>query len=219
MRRTAEPIVDIRADVEPRSPEGAPKSTVTPTRRSSAALPEHRVQLAQPRASLAPAPAPAKFQLVSKSPTETVATAGDCLLVIVEKTVSHIGVNAIRRGFEQLESMHAEVGYLSYIEGSEAAGMDATGRQLMADVIRRHTARIGAAAMIVNGDGFRSTVVRSVLTGIHLASRATHPLRVFSAVEPALDWYEENRPRRMLSRVALREALLALHSPAAGALR
>jgi len=29
---------------------------------------------------------------------------GDCLIVIVEKTVSNIGVNSIRRGLEQLES-------------------------------------------------------------------------------------------------------------------
>jgi hypothetical protein len=57
--------------------------------------------------------------------------------------------------------------------------MNVQARDLMTDVVRRHTKHIGCAAMAVVGEGFRSTVVRSIITGIYLASRAEHPLRVF----------------------------------------
>jgi len=169
-----------------------------------------------PGGSAAPAP---KYQLVSTSRTETIATAGDCLLVIVEQTISTIGVSAIQRAFEQLEQGYERVGYFSFIQGSRCTSMDAKARQLMADVVRRHTSRIGVAAMVVAGDGFRSTVVRSILTGIHLTSRAAHPMRAFRTVEPALAWYQATWPGRKLAPSALREALFALHPSAAEAAR
>ena len=197
----------MRESAEPPSQEPARVS------RPSMALP------ANAKAPAASLPAAAQLEIVSKGPTETVALAGDCLIVIVEQTVSNIGVNAIRRGFEQLEAQYGQVGYLSYIEGTKCTLMDARARELLADVIRRHTSRIDAAAMIVNGDGFRATLVRSVLTGIHLASRAVHPMRAFSTMDPALAWYGEKRPSRKLPPSALREALLALYPPAAEALR
>lgn len=167
-------------------------------------------------ASTAPA---SKYQLIATSATETVATAGDCVLVVVQKTVSAIGVSAIQRAFEQLEADYERVGYLSFIEGSQCAPMDARARKLMADVVGRHTHRIGVAAMVVVGDGFRTTVVRSILTGIHFASRAVHPMRAFPALEPALVWYQATWPRRKLPPSALREALFALYPPAAKATR
>jgi hypothetical protein len=156
---------------------------------------------------------------LSESPTETIATAGDCLLVIVRQTLSIIGVTSIQRGLEELRGDHESVGYLSYIEGAHCTTMDARARGLMADVVRRHTKHIGCAAMIVSGGGFRSTIVRSVLTGIHLASRAQHPMRAFGLVEPALHWYQTTYPRRKLAPFALREALLAVYPAARAALR
>jgi hypothetical protein len=219
MRWWDQTAVDISESAEPRAQEPARQHGLARVSAPGAALPSLRPPLPESRASAAPPPSAAVLQVVSQSPTETVAMVGDCLIVIVEKTVSNIGVNSIRRGLEQLESQYEQVGYLSYIEGTKCSSMDARGRQLMADVIGRHTTRIGAAAMVVNGDGFRSTVVRSLLTGIHLASRARHPLRAFSTVEPALAWYEQMRPRRKLARAALREALLELHPAAAEGLR
>jgi hypothetical protein len=152
--------------------------------------------------------------LLSHSATELVAVAGDCVIVIITKTLSPIGVSAVQRGFEQVKASHEQVGYLSYVEGAACGAMDATARNLMADVVRRNTSRIGAAAIVVNGDGFRSTVVRSVITGIHLASRAAHPMRVFPKLAPALDWYAAQRPRRQVPVIALREALFELYPPA-----
>jgi hypothetical protein len=217
MRSRGESALDIKQAERP--------STSAPSRRDSVA----RTSAAGPApVSLHPPPSDpdavastlaAKYRIVSASPTETVATAGDCLLVIVQQTVSTIGVSAIQRAYEQLEAEYEQVGYFSYIEGSRCTPMDAQARKLMADVVRRHTSRTGIAAMVVAGDGFRCTVVRSILTGIHLASRADHPMRAFRAVEPALAWYQAKWPRRKHPPSALREALLALHPSAARALR
>jgi len=157
---------------------------------------------------------PGSCEVISESPTELVATAGDCLLVVIRTTLSAEGVSAIQRAFEQLEREHKRVGYLSYIDGDNVTMMEPSARGLMARVVGRHTRRIGVAAIVVAGEGFRATVVRKLLTGIHLASRAEHPMSAFRALEPALDWYEATWPERRLPRADLREALLALH-PAA----
>ena len=151
------------------------------------------------------------YELLSESSTELVATAGDCLLVIVRKTLSTAGVSAIQRGFEQLERDHKRVGYLSYIDGDCCTLMEASARGLMTHVVRRHTRRIAVAAIVVGGEGLRAAVVRRILTGIHLASGAEHPMRPFGMLEPALDWYEMTWPERALPRADLRNALLELH--------
>jgi hypothetical protein len=120
-------------------------------------------------------------------------------------------VSAIQRGFEQLERDHKRFGYLSYIDGDRCTVMEPSARGLMSHVVRKHTRRIGVAAIVVGGEGFRAAVVRRLLTGIHLASRAEHPMTPFRALEPALDWYEATWPEHALPRSALREALIALH--------
>lgn len=169
------------------------------------------LQTAETRDTERPARGP---QALLESSTEVIATAGDCLLVIVRQTLSTDGVSAIQRGFEQLEREHKRVGYLSYIDGDNCTVMEPSARGLMAHVVRRHTRRIAVAAIVVGGEGFRAAVVRRLLTGIHLASRAEHPMSPFRALEPALDWYEATWPEGRLPRPALREALLALHPEA-----
>jgi hypothetical protein len=150
-------------------------------------------------------------EVLCESPSELIATAGDCLLVVVRTTLSTEGVSAIQRGFEQLERAHKRVGYLSYIDGDKCTVMEASARGLMAHVLRRHTRRIALAAIVVGGESFRAAVVRRILAGIHLASRAEHPMSPFRALEPALDWYEATWPEHSLARHALREALVELH--------
>jgi hypothetical protein len=149
-------------------------------------------------------------QPLCDNPAELVATAGDCLLVIIRQTLSVEGVHAIQRGFEQLTSDYERVGYCSYIDGNSPTIMAPAARGLMAHVVGRHTQRIGAAAIVVGGDGFRAKVVRGALSGIHLASRAQHPMRPFPALEPALAWYEATWPQRLLPAFGVREALIAV---------
>jgi hypothetical protein len=139
-----------------------------------------------------------------------VAVAEDCVFVVVKRTVSAAGVDAIRRAFERVEAEHARIGYVSFIHADGVRAMDAAARDLMTKVLRKYTRHIEAAAMIVDGTGFRGTVVRSVLTAIHMASNASHPLRCFSAPEPALAWYREKRPTAKLDNAAIERVLREL---------
>jgi len=149
-------------------------------------------------------------QLLCDNPAELVATAGDCLLVIIRQTLSVEGVHSIQRGLEQLTSDYQRVGYCSYIDGNNCTLMAPAARGLMAHVVGRHTLRIGVAAIVVGGDSFRAKVVRGALTGIHLTSRAQHPMRPFPALEPALAWYEATWPQRLLPAFGVREALITV---------
>jgi hypothetical protein len=147
--------------------------------------------------------------VLSDLAAETVIAVGDCLVVVLSESLSVLGVNAIRRGLEWLEAEHGRCGYLSIIP-KRATHLDDAARKMMGDVVRRHTHHIDAAAMVVGGTGFRATVVRSIITGIHLASSATHPLKVFATLDPALDWYTRSRPNRITEAAELRHAVCAL---------
>lgn len=167
--------------------------------RSSAAVPPVSLRAWRPSTAppgqLAPKPTPdAPFELLAHNPMETVAIAGDCLVVMVGRTLSAHGVLAIQRGFERLELAHDRFGYLSLIEGSRVGTMEPRARALMAEVVGKYTRHIAVASFAVEGSGFRSTAIRSILTAIHVASRAGHPLKVFASLDAALAWYAERYP-------------------------
>jgi hypothetical protein len=50
---------------------------------------------------------------------------------------------------------------------------------------------IGAAAIAYEADGFKATIVRSVITAINLASSTRFPNRVFAGADQAIDWLAE----------------------------
>jgi hypothetical protein len=130
--------------------------------------------------------------------------------------LSVAGVAGVRLGFEQLTARYPQIGYIGYLDSTNST-MNPKAREMMAEVVGKYSSRIGAAAIVVHGKGFKATVVRSVITGIHLASRATHPLRACADVESALRWYESKRPQRETGAAELRAVLAALHPPALGA--
>jgi hypothetical protein len=66
-------------------------------------------------------------------------------------------------------------------------------RANMAKVIGKHTRNITGAAIVCAGTGFRATAMRSIVTAIHIASLAAHPLRVFSEMAPALAWLQDKQ--------------------------
>jgi MFS superfamily sulfate permease-like transporter len=117
----------------------------------------------------------------------SVAIVGDCLVVLLSGTMSTLVVNAVERGLSELSRRPNRISYLSLIDPA-MRGIDADARERMAAVVRRHSKQIAGAAMVSEGSGFRATAVRSIITAIHLASRAAHPLRVFESLEPALVW-------------------------------
>src|SRR5262245_5248994 len=105
----------------------------------------------QADASVANAPTPsaapvAHFDLIARSPTELVAIAGDCIIVVIDRTLSANGVLAIQRGFERLQSAYGRFGYLSVVEPSRLGTMDQRARSLMAELVGKYSPDIIAAS-------------------------------------------------------------------------
>jgi hypothetical protein len=66
--------------------------------------------------------------------------------------------------------------------------------------------------VVCEGTGFRATAVRSIVTAIHMASRSTHPSRVFSTPEPAIEWLAGTRSDGALGAALLLEASATLRA-------
>lgn len=130
---------------------------------------------------------------------DLVATLGDCLIVILSKGFTVAAVHAIGAAFTSLLQRHQNVAYFSLIERGRLRLQDGA-RAGMARVIGRHTRDLRCAAILLEGGGFSATAVRSIITAVHVASLASHPLRVHSDLAAALSWLEahpgEGAPER-----------------------
>ncbi len=154
-------------------------------------------------------------ELIHTSPGEAVAIVDDCLFAVRLRHLTLPTVTAIGSAFETLRSRYERVNYF----GMAQAGQDpqsSEARAEMARIVREHTTAIIAAAIVCEGDGFRATVARSVITAVHMASRAVHPLKVFDASEPALRWLGSKQPSgAAIDREKLGRAAEALRASAA----
>lgn len=143
-----------------------------------------------------PLPLEQPLEVIARNPTETIAVAGDCLIVLIGRTMSASGVQAVQRGFEKLAQRYDRFGYLSVIEGYRLGRLEPRARDLMAEVVGKYSPSMAVASFAVAGVGFGPTAVRSILTAIHIASRAKHPMKVFSQLDGALEWYAATYPER-----------------------
>lgn len=154
-------------------------------------------------------------ELFHESPGEAVAVVDDCLFAVRLRHMSLPTVLAIEKAFESLRGRYDRVNYFGVSKVGQQPPTDAV-RDEMARVVGVHTKAIIAAAIVCEGDGFLATVARSVITAVHMASRASHPLRVFEANEPALRWLESRQPSRStIDRTRLTRAAEVLCASAA----
>jgi hypothetical protein len=144
----------------------------------------------------------AESKLIYESQGIQVATIDDCLLVLLAGAMTIQVVNAIDRGFSELSQRERMIGYLSALHLGVNVINDDT-RSRMTAVVGRYSKRISAAARVCEGTGFRATAVRSVITAVHFASRAEHPLKVFELLKPALTWLKNRHKNEAMNTTAL----------------
>lgn len=123
-----------------------------------------------------------------------IATPGNYIVAIVTGRMDIHGARQMIAVTERQCQEHAKVGYLSLLTKTSSSMMARDVRQTVDEMVQRYTSRYGAAAIVFEGEGFAATFVRSVVTAINLATRASHPNRVFSQVEPALMWLQDTFP-------------------------
>ncbi len=166
----------------PQVPQAEPTEAGAPSGRASLQRPD-----APPTSRALP------FELIHDGATDIVACAGPCMFMIIEN-VTPAGVDAMAKTMAALSKRYEKMCTLSVIERKLGSSIDAEGRRGVADISRKYTSQISGTAVVCEGSGFRATAIRSIVTAVRMASRASHPSQVFAGTEPALAWLASTQP-------------------------
>jgi hypothetical protein len=103
------------------------------------------------------------------------------------------GARAVAQAFDMAIAARpgAPLGFVTLIEKPAIRHAPNEVRVAVTELLRKHDRSIGAAVVIFEGHGFLATVVRSIITAINLASRASFSNAVFAEVKPAVAWLAE----------------------------
>lgn len=135
-----------------------------------------------------------ELTVYSKEPGYVVATVGRCLIQITVDRTTATTVGLIRRALEDLSDRHATFGFLCLLEPSAQLVMSPDIREGVNAFARRYSERFTGAAIVYEVQGFQATVVRSIVTAVNLASRATHPTKVFDDLRAGTSWLSRLTP-------------------------
>jgi stage II sporulation SpoAA-like protein len=119
--------------------------------------------------------------------TDIIACIGPIVVLVVDN-FTPAGAAALGRAMAQLVERHSKISSLSVVERKVGPSIDADGRKAVADLSTRYTHHITGTAVVCEGTGFRATAIRSIVTAVRMASRASHPQKVFATVEEAVAW-------------------------------
>jgi hypothetical protein len=130
----------------------------------------------------------------SRDPGFLVAVAGRYVIQIVKDRGTMMTVSLMRRALDDLSGRYDKFGYLGVIEAEAQLLLAPDVRNGMNALVKRYSSRFTGAAIVFEKTGFHATAVRSVVTAINLASRATHPNHVFSDVREGVSWLTQMTP-------------------------
>lgn len=131
------------------------------------------------------------MELAAQRPECTIATIEDIVCLVWHGRPSLEGIretsDAIGRASKRHET--AGVGYLTVVEVA-AADQSPPGdvRDAIDAMLLRFDRSLRASALVFEGVGFRSAMVRSVVALITRAHRRSFPHTVFATLPPAVDW-------------------------------
>ena len=128
-------------------------------------------------------------EMYSRDPGSVVALTGRYFLQISRfGQASMTIVSQSNRAVADLAARNEKFGWVSIIEPEADLSMPTDVRNGFNALVKRYSTRISGAAIVFEKTGFHATAVRSLVTAINVASRATHPNRVFSDVREAVSW-------------------------------
>ena len=136
----------------------------------------------------------AELHVYSQEPGYVVATLGRCLIHITLERTTQTTVSLIRRALADLSLQHSSFGFLCVLEASAKLAMEPDIRESVNAFARRYSERFTGAAIVYEVPGFSATVVRSIVTAVNLASRATHPTKVFDDLRSGTAWLARLTP-------------------------
>ena len=128
-------------------------------------------------------------RLLGCDPNHRIGTSGSVFFVLwkgdVECRIAERVQVSLRAFAQSLEGRRAAL--LTVVEhGAPLPSSDA--RTALANILRYNADEVLASAVVMEGDGFRASAVRSVATGLALVARQPFPHRVFPRTLDATEW-------------------------------
>lgn len=128
-------------------------------------------------------------EIYSRDAGSIVALAGRYFMQVSRRgQVSMTIVSQSSRAVADLAARHEKFGWITIIEPDADLSLPADVKNGFNALVKRYSSRICGAAIVFEKTGFHAVAVRSLVTAINVASRATHPNRVFSDVREAVTW-------------------------------
>lgn len=130
----------------------------------------------------------------SRDAAFVVAVVGRYMVQIIREQGSMTTVSLVRRGLEDLATRYEKFGYVAVIEPDAQLLLSPDIRNGFNTLVKRYSPRFTGAAIVFEKTGFHATAVRSIVTAINFASRASHPNHVFSELREGVTWLSTLTP-------------------------
>lgn len=130
-------------------------------------------------------------KVYSQDTAYVIAVAGRYLVQIHRQHMTATGVSLMRRALTDLANEYPTFGYLAVVEPDAQLLLPPDIREGVQANAKRFSSRFSGAAVVYEKTGFQATALRSVVTAINFASRATHPNHVFGDLREAISWLSQ----------------------------
>lgn len=127
-------------------------------------------------------------KVYSQDPAYVIAVAGRYLVQIARLHFNATGVSLLRRAMSDLAAEYPTFGYLAIVEPEAKFLLPPDIREGVQANVKRFSSRLAGAAIVFEKPGFQATALRSVVTAINFASRATHPHQLFADLRESISW-------------------------------
>jgi hypothetical protein len=118
-----------------------------------------------------------------------VVAATDRYMIQITRTRGHQpGVRAMGHALEELATRHDKFGCIAVVESGAKLRLPADIREGYGALVKRYSPYFSGIAVIYEKSGFQATALRSLMTALNVASRATHPHHVFADVREGAAW-------------------------------
>lgn len=121
------------------------------------------------------------------------------LMVVVYQSITLPGLEAVSAAQRQLHEQHGRIAGLSILRSEALTRPDPAVRAYGQTISDEFDVMAYASAVVLNESGMGGAFFRSVLTGIHLASRRPVPQRVFANSDEAVAWIVGKNPASQLA--------------------
>lgn len=132
------------------------------------------------------------FQIVHVCETATVGAQAGVVVWLWHVAPSDAALASVKRLIGTLARKHPEgVGVLHLVPNPDGKIPNDEQRKKIAQLRRDCDYAVRASAIVFEGDGIRSAIIRSITTAVMLASGSKRPLTVFGDAKTAAAWLRE----------------------------